>query len=199
MHWCWRTSLLLTIITVFGVVLGEGLPVVKAGSTIHRDNSISSYPSKRSTFMLFRLIGNNMPPLQSPGQLLWNTEYALKHEGQFPDCQKRWVINQIVNTTEKELIVDLLKVYGYGGEDILIRELNYAELAATGDLEAAVTAQNSGRNAAIQNGKAAGATWILPFDGNHFITNQAWRRIVRSAKWSLRAGHHYFKVRLMQA
>jgi hypothetical protein len=158
--------------------------------------SMSSHLSKRSTFILFRLIGNNMPPLQSPGQLLWNTEYALEYEGQFPDCQKRWVINQIVNTMEKDVIIDLLKLHGYRGEDILIRELDYAELAATGDSETAVTAQNSGRNAAIQNGKAAGATWILPFDGNHFITNQAWRRIVRSAKWSLRAGHHYFKVRL---
>lgn len=190
-----RLALSFTIIVsielqVVGAIAGDG----GAGHILH--GGLLRHQSKPPMFMLFRLIGNNMPPLQSPGQLLWNTEYALKHEADFPDCRKRWIINQIVNATEKQLVVDLLKLHGYGSEDILNRELDYDELIARPepDWEVFVTAQNQGRNAAIQNGKAAGATWILPFDGNHFITNQAWRRIVRSARWSMKAGHQYFKV-----
>ncbi|GAQ78914.1 hypothetical protein KFL_000200670 [Klebsormidium nitens] len=191
----WRLALSFTIIVsielqVVGAIAKDG----GAGHILH--GGLLGHQSRSPKFMLFRLIGNNMPPLQSSGQLLWNTEYALKHEADFPDCRKRWIINQVVNTTEKQLILDLLKLHGYGSEDILTRELDYDELIARPepDWEVFVTAQNQGRNAAIQNGKAAGATWILPFDGNHFITNQAWRRIVRSARWAMKAGHQYFKV-----
>lgn len=193
-HW-WRLALILTVVILIRVQVA-GAIASDGGAGPFPSGGLLSRQSKPPTFLLFRLIGNNMPPLQSPGQLLWNTEYALKHEADFPDCRKRWVINQIVNTTEKQLILDLLKLHGYGNEDILVRELDYDQLVARpeADWEVFVTAQNQGRNEAIENGKAAGATWILPFDGNHFITNQAWRRIVRSASWSIKAGHQYFKV-----
>ena len=64
-------------------------------------------------FYLYRLIGNNMPPLQCFGQLLKNTRYALDHEPPLADCKKLWVLNNIVNATERALILDLLLSRGY--------------------------------------------------------------------------------------
>ena len=64
-------------------------------------------------FYLYRLIGNNMPPLQCFGQLLKNTRYALDQEPPLADCKKLWVLNNIVNATERALILDLLLSRGY--------------------------------------------------------------------------------------
>lgn len=57
-----------------------------------------------------------------------------------------------------------------------------------------MTAQNEGRNAAISDGIQMGARWILPFDGNHFITEEAWRAFVHSADEAERKDYKYFKV-----
>eukprot|EP00271_Cylindrocystis_brebissonii_P015929 TRINITY_DN39006_c0_g1_i1.p1 TRINITY_DN39006_c0_g1~~TRINITY_DN39006_c0_g1_i1.p1 ORF type:complete len:819 (-),score=93.28 TRINITY_DN39006_c0_g1_i1:164-2620(-) len=79
----------------------------------------SGAKSTHTRFVLYRIIGNDMPPLQSVGQLRWNTEYLLKHEGSFEGCQKRWVLNRIANTTEKFLIEDLLRSHGYRRDQIV--------------------------------------------------------------------------------
>ena len=58
----------------------------------------------------------------------------------------------------------------------------------------AVTAQNEGRNEAIEDGIRSGARWILPLDGNHFLTQEAWGAIRKSAEVAESKGYKYFKV-----
>ncbi|CAI5488445.1 unnamed protein product [Closterium sp. Naga37s-1] len=145
---------------------------------------------------MYRIIGNNMPPLQCPSQLLWNTQYALRHEGELEGCEKRWVINQIVNRTERALLIDSLLAHGYSLNHILIRRLNLSKISQYPREQwlDVVTAQNEARNAAIDDGVRAGARWILPLDGNHFITQEAWAAIRRSAEQAESKGYMYFKV-----
>ncbi|CAI5474277.1 unnamed protein product [Closterium sp. Yama58-4] len=147
-------------------------------------------------FIMYRIIGNNMPPLQCPSQLLWNTQYALRHEGELEGCEKRWVINQIVNRTERALLIDSLLAHGYSLNHILIRRLNLSKISEYPREQwlDVVTAQNEARNAAIEDGVRAGARWILPLDGNHFITQEAWAAIRRSAEQAESKGYKYFKV-----
>ncbi|CAI7868527.1 unnamed protein product, partial [Closterium sp. NIES-54] len=147
-------------------------------------------------FIMYRIIGNNMPPLQCPSQLLWNTQYALRHEGELEGCEKRWVINQIVNRTERALLIDSLLAHGYSLNHILIRRLNLSKISQYPREQwlDVVTAQNEARNAAIDDGVKAGARWILPLDGNHFITQEAWAAIRRSAEQAESKGYKYFKV-----
>eukprot|EP00897_Mesotaenium_endlicherianum_P010689 jgi/Mesen1/9649/ME000671S09016 len=167
------------------------------------DNGLGAGGSNRLTsspprFILYRLIGNNMPPLQCPSQLLWNTQYAVAHEPELAGCRKRWVLNQVMNATERALLLDtLLDRGGCQLDDIIVRRLNISAVAAHPRdkwLEM-VTAQNEARNQAIEDGIRAGATWILPFDGNHFITTEAWAAIVRSADEADARGFKYFKAR----
>ncbi|CAI5525179.1 unnamed protein product [Closterium sp. Naga37s-1] len=64
-------------------------------------------------FFLYRLIGNNMAPLQCAGQLLRNTLYALQHEARaLRDCRRLWVVNHVVNGTERALLLDALLAHG---------------------------------------------------------------------------------------
>eukprot|EP00897_Mesotaenium_endlicherianum_P003433 jgi/Mesen1/3117/ME000184S02177 len=147
-------------------------------------------------FVLYRLIGNNMPPLQCHGQLLKNTRFALEHELPLPGCKKRWVLNNIVNGTERALLLDLLLSHGYTLEDIIVRRINYTRVASfpRDTWTSVVTAQNEARNEIIRQGRASGARWILAFDGNQFYTREAWEAIVRAAERWEKAGLKYFKV-----
>lgn len=80
-------------------------------------------------FLLYRLIGNDMPPLQCTGQLYLNTKYTLEHETrELPECRKIWVLNHVVNATMRAYFEDLLVSHGYSLEDILVRRIDYAEI-----------------------------------------------------------------------
>lgn len=80
------------------------------------DNRNSMDQEKNHRFLLYRLIGNDIPPLQCHGQLYKNTKYTLDYEPEFPDCRKLWVLNNIVNKTELSLLIDLLISRGYTTE-----------------------------------------------------------------------------------
>ncbi|CAI5516319.1 unnamed protein product [Closterium sp. Naga37s-1] len=81
-------------------------------------------------FFLYRLIGNNMAPLQCAGQLLRNTLYALQHEARaLRECRRLWVLNHVVNGTERALLLDALLAHGVAPQDILVRRINFSHIA----------------------------------------------------------------------
>lgn len=57
-----------------------------------------------------------------------------------------------------------------------------------------VTQQNEARNLAIEDGIKSGARWIMPFDGNHFMTRESWATIQHSARKAEERDFKYFKV-----
>ncbi|CAI5998282.1 unnamed protein product [Closterium sp. NIES-64] len=203
-----------------------------------------SIPQSPPRFILYRMIGNDIPPLQCDGQLYENTLYALQHEPRrLAGCRRVWVVNNVVNETSEQLVVRALKAHGYGDEDIIVRRINYSHVAqlpedqwgaavsvqngarqcdagareGSGDeshvpfplfshhthrcsilsqpLPATLrAAQNEARNAMLEHGQASGARWILPWDGNQFLTREAWHRIVAAADRYEAQGLTVFKV-----
>lgn len=177
-------------------------------STTHKGRR----PRPPPRFILYRVLGNDMPPLQSVGQLRWNLEYVLRHESHFPKCRKRWVLNRIANATEKALIVELLRKHHYRGPAVVDIPFDAAALARRapaaagraivlnpildriktpeeelqrfGRLIRDYMELNNGRNAAIADGLRAGARWILCYDANQFLPRFSWRRIRAAAAWA---------------
>ncbi|GJP29593.1 hypothetical protein CLOM_g17937 [Closterium sp. NIES-68] len=151
----------------------------------------------RARFLLYRLLGNDMAPLQCGEQLLRNTLYSLQHEPpHLPGCRRLWVLNHLVNATTQAATVKALKDHGVNDQDILIRALNLS-LIATLDPSLwtiAVTAQNEARNFMLEHGRREGAQWVLAFDGNQFVTEEAWRLIVQAADRHEKRGLKVFKV-----
>src|SRR6218665_1842667 len=49
------------------------------------------------TFVLYRIVGNDLPPRHREGQALANLRFILDHEPELPGCEKRWVLNRIVD------------------------------------------------------------------------------------------------------
>lgn len=162
------------------------------------------------TFVLYRIIGNDLVPRHAPGQSRRNVKFALENETDFAGCRKLWVINRIIDLAEKERILELLQRHGqdyidipFVAEDYRDVDWDFERLPQPGFLHSpdflklkdavkvrVITAiyrhknryvmnNNGARNVALNAGRALGK-WIMPWDGNCFITDRAWADIRKS-------------------
>ena len=149
-----------------------------------------SIEKKENSIVLYRLIGNDMPPLESRGQLLINTKYALEQE-QFnlPRTRKRWILNRILDQQLHNEILGLLQDHGYGPEDIIDIPFESEKMCAlrnSDDRMHYITNQNAARNLAYETGLRDGFRWIFVFDGNGFVSNDQWDSILGAVDHSER-------------
>ncbi|HEY8473036.1 MAG TPA: alginate lyase family protein [Natronosporangium sp.] len=160
------------------------------------------------SFVLYRIIGNDLPPRHHVRQTLANLRFILAHEPRLPNCQKRWVLNRIVSPQVEQQVIDLLTEYempylripfdmdeyrrigwrfdGFPVPGFTYRPefLTYSPLQREWALDHVyhdknlyVMNNNGARNAALEQGRTL-AKWVLPWDGNCFVTEQAWAQIV---------------------
>ena len=133
-----------------------------------------------------------------------NLRFILENEPPLPGCGKRFVLNRIVDAAEEARLAALLAEHGQtpirlpfdpaayrrAGWDTARIPAGLLTGQALAKLEPeavdrlwhatwarknrAVMNNNGARNAALAAGRAAGAGWILPWDGNCFLTAEAW-------------------------
>ncbi|WHI46513.1 alginate lyase family protein [Microbulbifer sp. VAAF005] len=170
-------------------------------------NSYTSTSDNAQTFILYRIIGNDLIPRHSAGQSYKNLEFILQHEPPLEGCKKVFILNRIVDPSEETAIIKLLCNYKQSylripfhwdeykeiGWNILDYPINYApyklkDLCMRRDLEIQaelglyrhknnyVMNNNGARNLALKDGKSK-ADWILPWDGNCFVSSKAWNAI----------------------
>lgn len=138
--------------------------------------------------VLYRLIGNDMPPLENKGQLLSNTMYALENERKdLPRTRKRWILNRIVDSTLHDQIMGILVLHGYESEDIIDIPFREEEMCAfrNGDDRVHYVAnQNAARNMGYEHGLSDGFRWIFVFDGNGFVSDDQWNAILSAVDYA---------------
>ena len=158
-------------------------------------------------FVLYRIIGNDLYPRHRKGQSRDNVAFILANEPPLANCAKRWILNRIVDAEERTAIIALLREAGqdyleipfdweeYAGVEFDFESVNGCALAVdrayeTLDEESRLRADaqtrrlknnyvmnnNGARNLALRDGRRR-AKWILPWDGNCFLTRRAWRDI----------------------
>ncbi len=166
------------------------------------------------TFVLYRIIGNDLCPRHKKGQSRENLRFILENEPELENCEKRFIINRILDKEEEKAIIELLEDHkqpylhlpfnpeayktidwdtdclpqpGYlAGEEYeyLDDEQRDRLTAATYRLKNNYLMNNNGaRNAALREGKTV-AKWVLPWDGNCFVTKTAWDKIHRDVTTS---------------
>lgn len=159
------------------------------------------------TFVLYRIIGNDLPPRHKSGQALENLRFILENEAELEHCSKRWIVNRIIDRTQLRAIVRLLKKHHQLFQIIPFHMHEYRDaewklddfpepgfvlkgryqdmehddqLRAEAHMRSAKTlyvANNNGaRNVALNEGREL-AKWVLPWDGNCFLTRDAWRKV----------------------
>ncbi|GJJ69073.1 hypothetical protein EMPS_01419 [Entomortierella parvispora] len=60
------------------------------------------------SIVLYRILGNDLPPRHRPGQTLSNVRFILEHEPEFNKTRKLWVLNRIVDQQAESSILQLL-------------------------------------------------------------------------------------------
>ncbi len=168
--------------------------------------------SEPDSFVLYRIIGNDLYPRHAKGQSRQNVRFILENEPELADCEKRWVLNRIFDAGERQAIIELLEQHGHSYLEIPFEAEAFAQIgwdysafpepgflssAAFHKLEPRELQQervltaayrkknlylmnnNGARNAALEDGRSR-AKWVLPWDGNCFVTPSAWEAI-RSA------------------
>ena len=76
---------------------------------VFENSGLSGEPD---TYVLYRIIGNDIEPRHRRGQSRRNIEFILDNEPDLPKCEKRWVVNRIVDQSEERAICDLLEAHG---------------------------------------------------------------------------------------
>ncbi|KDO21102.1 hypothetical protein SPRG_13808 [Saprolegnia parasitica CBS 223.65] len=164
-----------------------------------------SFYQDMPTFYLGRVIGNALPPRHDPRRTLQNIEFILRHEVSDPTLQKHWVLNRIVDATVAQALRQLLASFNATYSELPFELPAYADApfrvasdhgkdmvhAAVDNMwqRAQIEADvydaknlyvmgiNDARNHVLALGQHAGATWILPWDQNCFLTNDGWRQL----------------------
>ena len=167
----------------------------------------SPLAAEPDSFVLYRIIGNDLKPRHRSGQSRDNVAFMLDHEPKFPDCEKRWVVNRIYSRDAEAAIIELLERHQqrymripfvldeYAAIELALEDFpepgfflgqQYSRLVDAAKLRARmhvrwrknayVMNNNGARNAALAEGRKI-AKWVLPWDGNCFLTKEAWEKI----------------------
>ncbi|HPW65744.1 MAG TPA: glycosyltransferase [Salinivirgaceae bacterium] len=161
-----------------------------------------------NSFVLYRIIGNDLTPRHKKGQSYENLQFILEHEPEFENCQKIFILNRIVDQSEEQRIIQLLKSKGKRYEIIpfilddykkveidyqtfdfkaLFNDPDFKKLHIKKQGRAVVAAYRLKNNYIMNNNGARNyalkdgrdkARWVLPFDGNCFFTQSAWNALV---------------------
>jgi len=162
-------------------------------------------------FVLYRILGNDLPPRHGSGQTIANLKFLLNHEPALAECEKRWVVNRIFDAAAEAEIIRLLEAHGQPYLHLPFDHDTYAErfLDATGLLPGfnpfatafaswkptqrlraldwlhrhkTLCAMNvNGARNAAIEEGRTLARWTLPWDGACFVTAAGWEPIRRAA------------------
>ncbi|KAI9027215.1 hypothetical protein CLU79DRAFT_697848 [Phycomyces nitens] len=163
----------------------------------------------RDQLILYRIVGNDLPPRHKEGQTLSNLRFILEHEPTFPNTRKLFVLNRISDPQNEATIIRLLNEYGveyiripfeekvYENIDFRLEDFpepdylhsdDYRRFSKVKKLRALdytyhdknlyAMNNNGGRNTAIQHAQGIpNAKWVMPFDGNCFLSNNGFAEI----------------------
>jgi hypothetical protein len=175
--------------------------------TLKRDYQQHRLATEPDTFVLYRIIGNDLPPRHTGGQSRSNLAFILEHEPNLPDCEKRFVINRIVDPKEEQTIIAMLERaqlkyihIPFKQEEYLkipwdTHESNAQSSLCDKRLNALTVIEKNQilmrryrlkNNYVMHNNGARNAAlcegrtlakWVLPLDGNCFFTAKSWNEV----------------------
>lgn len=159
------------------------------------------------SFVMYRIIGNDLYPRHEPGQSLQNLRFILDNEPRHAGLERRWVLNRIIDPEEEAALAEQLEAAGepvlrlgfdineyaacdwdldaFANESFLLFE-RPANMSERRHLRAQTRARrhkinyamnnNGARNAALHDGRGR-ARWILPWDGNCYLSASGWAEL----------------------
>jgi len=65
-------------------------------------------------FVLYRILGNSLPPRHDPRNMPDNLGFILRNEPELEGCVKRWVLNRIVDRVVEDECIRMIDAAGHG-------------------------------------------------------------------------------------
>jgi hypothetical protein len=180
---------------------------VLQSAAVRTGGDAGSDAGRGDRFVLYRIIGNDLYPRHDAGQSLANLRFVLEHEPALEGCEKRWLLNRIRQPEKLRELTALLDRHGCGYDVIpfdgdafrevpwdweclpqpfflaskayrrlLIHQRQSWEIALYRHKNNYLMNNNGARNKALELGRQR-ADWVLPWDGNCFVTAAGWRRL----------------------
>lgn len=168
--------------------------------------------SRRKLIALYRILGNEMPQRHKLEQTFENLQFILDYEATPDDCLKIFVLNRLINRTFESALEKMLIRANVEYIRIPYREEEYQRIPldlnclpnesfllsdkfskrANHDRRTIlynvyrrksnyVMNNNGARNFALRDGKRR-AYWVLPWDGNCFVTASGWNELINTAR-----------------
>lgn len=158
-------------------------------------------------FIVYRILGNSLPPRHGIEDAYSNLRFILEHEAPLPGCEKRWLLNRFIDKAIEEKCIELIGSHGQKYDVIPFdaAEFQNTFLDASGlpevlnpfvksniaesDAHHPLVAEwiHRRRSQALININAArnraielgrnDADWVLPLDGSCFFTEAGWRSL----------------------
>ncbi len=185
------------------------------------DPRMAEGSARGDRFMLYRIVGNDLYPRHDAGQSLANLRFTLDHEPPLHGCEKRWLLNRIRHPRKLEQLIELLERHGCGYDVIPFEQKVFAavpwdwdvlpqpsflgsrayrqllshqrqswEIALYRHKNNYLMHNNGARNRALELGRTR-ADWVLPWDGNCFLTEAGWQEL-REAVLRQRGADYFY-------
>lgn len=123
--------------------------------------------------VLWRILGNDVPPRHVSGQTLQNTRFLLDNEADFEDCEKKFLLNRIEDPEAVKQLRSMLD--GYDVHEIPFEPDEYRAIGLPKKRLLYLTNQNAARNYCLDHSE--GFDYVMPFDGGVFIRVDGWEEI----------------------
>ncbi|MEZ4749487.1 MAG: hypothetical protein R3B54_02325 [Bdellovibrionota bacterium] len=121
-------------------------------------------------YLIYRILGNDLPYRHGLGQTLRNTQFILNREDHVGPANRRWVLNRIFDANIENKLVRTLEKRGETFVRIPFEQAVFREKLAR-DRQSAfayLTNVNAARNLALSDGLKI-AEWVFPFDGSCIV------------------------------
>jgi len=129
--------------------------------------------SKR--YLLWRIIGNDIPPRHTSTQSVDNLRFILEHEEAFEDCDKAFLFNRVVNEVKLDEMRGMVLDAGYKYISIPFRPSEFRACKNDPQRRHYLTNVNLARNEALMRRFAYEC--CLPLDGGCYFHPAGWANL----------------------
>lgn len=85
-------------------------------------------------FVIYRIVGNDLPPRHQAGDSLRIAQKIIQTESDFENCEKRWLLNRLADRETEQRLHDLIVGHGYRCDRIRFDEPSYTQAFLQSDL-----------------------------------------------------------------
>lgn len=146
-------------------------------------------------YLVWRIVGNDLPPRHAPGATFDHVRTIVEHEPALPNYDRRWLLNRIVNPEVERALLRFLESRGESVSCVPFDPDGYRSRAMRYDRLCYGIGINAARNEVLRRGFAE-AEYVLPADAGTIFTREAWAQVVSTVERYEREGptRYYFAI-----